>query len=108
MQFLLISKQEQREQADEFYRTAVNIMFTQISAKQGVKHFKEQAVASIVKEYKKLRYMNTFVRVCSEYLTQKQKRDALRANTLIKEKRSGKNKGRACADGRPQRSYITK
>ena len=52
--------------------------------------------------------MNTFGRVCPEYLTPKRKRDALRAITLIKEKRSGKIKGRACADGRAQISYITK
>ena len=52
--------------------------------------------------------MNTFVRVCSEYLTHKQKRDALRAITLIKEKRSEKIKGGSRADGRAQREYITK
>ena len=33
---------------------------------------------------------------------------ALRAINLIKEKRSGKLKGRTCVDGRPHRCYITK
>ena len=52
--------------------------------------------------------MNTVGRVCPEYQTPKQKRDALRAITLIKEKRFVKIKGRECADGRSQRAYITK
>ena len=36
------------------------------------------------------------------------KRKALNLITLMKKKRSGKIKGRACADGRKQRHYITK
>ena len=52
--------------------------------------------------------MNMFGRVCPEDLTLKNKKYALRAITLIKEKQSGKIKGRECADGRSQRSYITK
>ena len=54
MHFLLISQLKQREWADDFYRTAVNFMFTQMSAKQGIKIFKERAVAAIVKDYKQL------------------------------------------------------
>ena len=52
--------------------------------------------------------MNTFGIVCPEDLTPKQKRDALCAITLIKDKRPRKIKGRACADGRAQRAYIKK
>ena len=37
-----------------------------------------------------------------------QKKGALSAINLIKEKRSGKLKGRTCANVRPQRCYITK
>ena len=43
-----------------------------------------------------------------DILTRSQKKVALRAINLIKEKRSGKLKGRTCADGRPQICYITK
>ena len=49
MQFLLISKQKQCEWVDECYKTDVNVMFTQISAKKELKRFKDQAVAAIVK-----------------------------------------------------------
>jgi hypothetical protein len=41
-------------------------------------------------------------------ITDGQKRAALRVINLIKEKRSGKLKGRTCADGRPQRALYTK
>ena len=52
--------------------------------------------------------MNTFGILCPEDLTPKQKWYALRAITLIQKKRSRKIKVRAFADGRAQRSYITK
>ena len=39
----------------------MNVMFTQMSVKQGIRKFKEQDVASIIKEYKKLHDMNTFI-----------------------------------------------
>ena len=41
-------------------------------------------------------------------LTSKQKRNALRAINLIKEKRCGKLKGRTVADGSAQRDLYTK
>ena len=41
-------------------------------------------------------------------LTRKQKRKALRAINLIKEKRCGKLKGRTVADGSAQRDLYTK
>ena len=59
-------------------------MFTQMSEKQVIEKFKEQVMAAIVKEYKQLHDMTMFVRVCTDDLTTKQKRDALRAITLIK------------------------
>ena len=44
----------------------------------------------------------------SDSLTISQNKGALRDIKLIKEKRRGKLKGRTCADGQPQRCYITK
>ena len=63
-------------------------MFTLMSAKQRIKQFNERAMADIVKEYKQLHEMNMFGRLCPEYLTPKQKRDTLRAITMIKNKLS--------------------
>ena len=52
MQFLLISNILKRGWDDECYRMAVNVMFTQMSAEQGIKQFKERSMAAIVKNYK--------------------------------------------------------
>ena len=58
------------------------------------------------KEYKQLDNMEVLGKVDPTTLTQEDKRKALRAINLIKEKRCGKIKGRTCADGRPQRAYV--
>ena len=59
-------------------------MFTQMSAKQGIKKFNKRDVSAIVKYDKEIHDINTFVRVCPEDLTTKQKQYALREITLIK------------------------
>ena len=75
-------------------------------ASRGIKLFKERAVAALLKEYKQLHDMSVFGRVAYESLTVEEKKKALRAINLIKEKRCGKLKGRACADGSVQRVYV--
>ena len=72
MQFLSISKQNQREWGDGCCRTAVHVMFTQMGEKQETKELKEWDVAAIVKEYKQHHEINMFVRVCTGDLTPKQ------------------------------------
>jgi hypothetical protein len=52
--------------------------------------------------------MNIFEPLDASTLTASQKREALRTVNLMKEKRSGKFRGRTCADGRSQRSKYTK
>ena len=44
----------------------------------------------------------------AEELSVSQRNNALNLITMIKEKHDGKIKGRACADGRKQRQYISK
>ena len=58
----------------------------------------------------KLRYDNlvVFGVVSPELMREQEQRRALRAINLIKLKRSGKVKGRMCADGSIQRGYISK
>ena len=55
------------------------------------------------KEYIQLEDMKLMKGLNPGSLTRSQKRGALRAINSIKEKRRGKLKGRACADGQPQR-----
>jgi hypothetical protein len=82
--------------------------FTQMSAKRGIAVFGERAIAAIFKEFKQLHDKGVFRPIHHSKLTASQKKKALREITIIKEKRCGKIKGRTCADGRPQRGYISK
>ena len=88
------------------YSIAVNVMFNQMHASKGIKMFREKAVAAILKEYKQLNDMCVLGRIDYDSLTEEQKRLALNAVNLIKEKRNGKVKGRTCANGSSQRTYV--
>jgi len=104
----------------DMYRTIVKIImadeelrnehysFTQMSAKRGIAVFGKKAIEAIFKEFKQLHDKGVFRPIDPKSLTPDQKRKALREITIIKEKRCGKIKGRTCADGRPQRNYISK
>ena len=112
----------------EIYRKTVNVIFTQVandkkedkqiapggtggpqmSAKKGIEAYGERAVTAIFKEYLQLHDKSVFGSINPDALTIHQKREALRAVNLIKQKRCGKIKGRTCADGRRQRKYISR
>ena len=90
---------------------AVDIVFTQMSAKQGIKKFGERAVAAIIKEFKQLNDgpmegKSVIGEVNPDELTPEQKKQALAAVNLIKLKRNGNIKGRTCANGSKQRRYL--
>ena len=59
-------------------------------------------------EFCQLNNEDVFDPINASTLTTDQKREALHAVNLIKEKRSGKLKGRTCANGRSQRAHYTK
>ena len=88
------------------YSKAVDYMFNQMSATQGIKMFQERAVAALIKEYKQLNDLCVLGVVDYDSLTTEQKAQALRAINLIKEKRDGKIKGRCCSDGSGQRKFV--
>ena len=75
-------------------------------ASRGIKIFKELAVAALLKEYKQFHDKSVFGRIAYEPLTVEEKKKGPRAINLMKEKRRGKIKGRACADGSVQRVYV--
>ena len=64
-------------------------------------------MAAIIKEYDQLDQQDAFKSRSFGSLNQKEQQMALRSITLISEKRSGVIKGRAVADGRPQRQYMS-
>lgn len=81
-------------------------MFTQMQAKTGIRKHGRIAVLAMLKEYTQLKDKSVFGKIAYDSLTPEQRKNALRAINLIKEKRCGKIKGRTVADGRPQRRYI--
>ena len=90
---------------------ATKNMFTQMSAKAGIKNFGEEAIAAMFTEFKQLNDgampgSPVFGSVESNLLSIKEKRSTLEAVNLIKKKRCGKIKGRTCADGSKQKSYL--
>ena len=69
-----------------FYTTAVGICFNQMTATKGIKLHGEKAIAAMFKEYNQLQDMKVLGRINPDALSQEQKRKALRAINLIKEK----------------------
>ena len=89
----------------------MGIVFTQMSANQGIKKHGDKAVAAVFKE---LQQLDTGVLPGNPVvapqdpteLTAKDMREALEAVNLIKEKRNGELKGRTCVNGARQRKYL--
>jgi len=90
---------------------ATGVLFTQMSAKKGIKKFGERAIAAMIKEFKQIHEGpmpgKPVVRPVDPHtLSLEQKKQALEAVTLIKEKRSGMLKGRTCANGKKQKLFL--
>ena len=84
------------------------LVFNQMSAKAGLKKHGERAWKALLKELRQLKDLDVFKAVHASSLTEKQKREALREITVLKEKRDNTLKGRTCADGRSQRRRYPK
>ena len=80
----------------------------QVSVEEGIRRFGDKAIEAVLSEYAQLNDKNVFKSRFANELSSKQKTDALNLITIVKEKRCGKIKGRAVADGRKQRKYIKK
>ena len=63
---------------------------------------------ALLSEFGQIHKYDTFDPQYMDKLPAEAKREALSLITMIKEKRDGKVKARACADGRKQRRYISK
>ena len=112
VQFLTKREETNKHEITKDYmKTMVDVMFTQMSAKRGIKMFKERAVAAMIKELTQLDRgaidgKPVVIPIDPVLLTQENKKHALEAVHLIKEKRGGDLKGRTCADGSKQRQYL--
>ena len=83
-------------------------MFQQMNAKRGISLFGDAAVQALLKEFIQFSDLKVFKGINPNNLTREQKREALRALSAIKLKRSKTLKGRVVADGRPQRKKYDK
>ena len=89
-------------------RIATDVCFTQMSARKGIEKHGKVAIAAMIKEYKQLNELAVPGAVHPNAIDDGEKRKALRAINLIKEKRRGKIKGRTVADGSQQRKYVSR
>ena len=83
------------------------IQATQMTAKAGIDKHGDRAVAALIKELShNLDKKDVIEGMNFSDLSPDQRKDALRATPLIKEKRDGVLKGRVVTDGRPQWKWI--
>jgi Reverse transcriptase (RNA-dependent DNA polymerase) len=80
----------------------------QMSAKKGLKIFKEDGAGALMKELRQVIVMNVMSGCHARELSMEEKKRALRYLMFLKQKRCGLIKGRGCVDGRPQRLWKTK
>jgi hypothetical protein len=90
------------------HTTIDDTVLTQMSMKQGLKTFGAEGRAAVLLEMKQLHDQGVIEPKDPNSLSTKDKRGALEYLMFLKKKRSGKIKGRGCADGRKQRVYIAK
>ena len=83
------------------------LVATQYTVDRGVKLWGERGVDAVDIELRQLHDRKVGKPVMRSELTPEIRRLALRYLMFLKEKRSGKIKGRGCADGRSQREYIS-
>jgi len=85
-----------------------DFLLTQMTASRGIKKHGQRAVDALFQEFGQLDKKTVFEPQHARDLTKEQKKEALRAINLIKEKRDESLKGRSCADGSTQRNKYPK
>ena len=84
------------------------VTMTHMSANAGLKKHGKKAEEALLAEFSQLEDLDVYEPLDPNKPTRAQKKAALRAINLIKEKRCGRLKGRTVADGRPQRNMYDK
>ena len=80
----------------------------EVSVNEGIKRYGEKAIEAILSEFNQSDNKEVSKPRDPNHLTAHEKKETLNLKTMIKQKRDGKIKGRACVDGRKQRRYIKK
>ena len=103
----------QQPSSQSYMSRAVNVLFTQLPAREGIKKHGARAIAALVKEFKQLDKgpmdgKRVIEPVAYSMLTTEEKEEALEAITVTKEKRDGTIKGRCCANGKKKRRLLNR
>ena len=102
--------------SNDLYRRTNGSLFTQlskvdkyaqVSVNEGIQRHGDKTVAAVLNEFAQLNDKGVFKPRNMKELKASEKSEDLNLITMVKEKRDGKIKGRACADGRKQRRYIS-
>jgi hypothetical protein len=80
----------------------------QYNVKEGIRLFGDRGRESVTKELQQLHDMVTYTPVHAHELTREQRKEALSSLMFLTEKRCGRVKTRACANGSKQRQWIRK
>ena len=80
----------------------------QYSLKAGLKRFGSRGDSAVTKELSQLHTLNCFRPRDPQTLTRNDRRNALTSLMFLTEKRTGKVKARACANGSVQRQHVAK
>ena len=81
---------------------------TQMSANAGIKKHGRKAEEALMNEFAQLEELNVYEPLDPNTISREQRKGALRAINLIKEKRCGRLKGRTVADGSTQKNLYDK
>jgi hypothetical protein len=95
-------------QMQSIHKAMMGLMFTQMSAKKGIQKHGQSALDALRKEFMQFRALEVLKPLDAFTLSDEQKLEALRAISVIKEKRDGTLKGRTCADGSSQQGQFSK
>jgi hypothetical protein len=106
MQFLQSAVEKADTNPGDLFEYVTHFMFNQMSAKKGIAKHGDKAIAAQLTEFSQLEDKEVYEGIHVNDLTPTERRGALRAINLIKEKRSGKIKGRMVADGSTQRDLT--
>ena len=106
---MMVAEQAGIKMMQEYFELEASKSTPMYGLRKGLQIFGDSGYESTVKELRD----NLIGRGCIDVLTEKEtnwdmRKEALSYLMFLKRKRCGKLKARGCADGRPQREYITK
>ena len=84
----------------------LNITLTQYSVNKGLKVFGKVGADAMVKELQQLHDRGVMKMMAANNLTEQEHRNALQYLMFLKQKQCGQIKGRGCANGRKQHSWL--